>query len=184
MINRVQPDVVVIDPKSLRSEAISTAAVLAALPLTTGCLVFTENPSHETMVSAVARGRTAVLCKSATTAELTALVARLGSRCSLLDDQLSETVISEVRRYREVENVRLTERQRQLLTMIGAGLTNRQIADRLFLSEKTIRNAVSALLTRLELRNRTQAAVVAHAMGLGDEEPRTYPEVGMTRPSR
>ncbi|WP_218719544.1 DNA-binding response regulator [Nocardia sp. MH4] len=170
LINRVQPDVVVIDPQSLRGEVVSTAAALAALPPNIGCLIFTENPSHRTMVSAVSRGRTAVLCKSATMAELTALVERLGSPCALLDDRLSETVISEVRRHRDIETVRLTERQRQLLAMLGAGLTNRQIAARLFLSEKTIRNAVSGLLTRLDLRNRTQAAVVAHALGLGAED--------------
>ncbi|MFC4125627.1 response regulator transcription factor [Nocardia rhizosphaerae] len=171
LIDLAHPDVIVLDPTTLRGERIDTTAALEMLPPTTHCLIFTENPSHETMVSAVARGRTAVLCKSAPMAELTALIERLGSPCSLLDDQLSATVINEVRRHRAIENVRLTERQRQLLAMLGAGLTNRQIAARLFLSEKTIRNAVSGLLSRLDLHNRTQAAVVAHALGLEDFGP-------------
>lgn len=166
LIHRVQPDVVVIDPQSLQGGKVSTAAVLAVLPPTTSCLVFTDNPGHETMVSAVARGATAVLDKSASMAELAALVERLGSHRSLLDEQLSATVIREVRSHRATETASLTERQRQLLAMLGAGLTNRQIAARLFLSEKTIRNAVSGLLTRLALHNRTQAAIVAHELGL------------------
>ena len=63
----------------------------------------------------------------------------------------------------------LTEQERATLELIGQGLTNRQIAERMFVAEKTVKNYVSRLLAKLEMTTRTQAAVLAVRLGLVDE---------------
>jgi DNA-binding NarL/FixJ family response regulator len=82
---------------------------------------------------------------------------------SLLDPAATSAVLDRMRKEAEPEGplARLTEQERTVLQLIGEGLTNRQIGQRMFLAEKTVKNYVSQLLAKLGMERRTQAAVLA-----------------------
>src|SRR2546429_8267889 len=95
--------------------------------------------------------------------ELVSAVRTVGAGRSLLDNRAAAALMTRLR-----ANVAkpgplagLTEQERELLDLIGEGLTNRQIAERMFLAEKTVKNYVSRLLAKLGMQRRTQAAVLA-----------------------
>src|SRR5216117_1342066 len=90
-------------------------------------------------------------------------IRRVASGQSLLDPTVTEWVLERLRRGPEEDErlARLTEQERKILDLIAEGLTNRQIAERMFLAEKTVKNYVSHLLAKLGMERRTEAAVFA-----------------------
>ena len=89
---------------------------------------------------------------------------RVAAGQSLLDPAVTTRVLERLRHADEdepTELAQLTEREREILELIAEGLTNRQIGQRLYLAEKTVKNYVSSLLAKLGLERRTQAAVLA-----------------------
>ena len=103
--------------------------------------------------------------------DLVNAVRRVADGQSLLDPAVTARVLERLRTPPETDErlARLTEQERKILDLIAEGLTNRQIAERMFLAEKTVKNYVSNLLTKLGMERRTQAAV--YAAGLRDHHP-------------
>lgn len=99
--------------------------------------------------------------------ELTEAVHDVGAGKSLLDSRAAAALMAKLRSDASSERgtiARLTNQERTLLALLGEGLTNRQISERMFLAEKTVKNYVSRLLTKLGVERRTQAAVIATKM--------------------
>ena len=92
-----------------------------------------------------------------------AAVHRVAQGQSLIDPQLTQRVVDRIRERPEQDPAlaQLTDQERRILLLIAEGLTNRQIAERMFLAEKTVKNYVSSLLAKLGMERRTQAAVFA-----------------------
>ncbi len=125
------------------------------------CLMLTSFSDDEALFEAVVAGASGYLLKQVRGTDIVDAVRRVAAGQSLLDPTLVGRVMDRVRQPpKEDERLaRLTGQERKILALIAEGLTNRQIAERMFLAEKTVKNYVSNLLAKLGMERRTQAAV-------------------------
>ena len=158
----VRPDVAVVAGAQL------CAHLRAALP-GLRCLVLGQDGSPDEVQAAVRAGASGYLVKDVRGEQLGAAVHRVAAGQTLFDAAtiaLSRPFSNGHHQNRLM--LLLTERERQLLQLLGEGLSNREIAERLRLEVKTVKNYVSTLLAKLQLANRTQAAVLATRVRNGD----------------
>jgi two-component system response regulator DevR len=127
------------------------------------CLMLTSYTDEEAMLEAILAGAGGYVIKDIKGMELLSAVRTVGAGRSLLDNRAAAALMSRFRASVEKPGpvAGLTGQERTLLDLIGEGLTNRQIAERMFLAEKTVKNYVSRLLAKLGMQRRTQAAVLA-----------------------
>src|SRR5215207_1942429 len=146
-IPALRPDVAVLDARLPDGSGIDVCREIRSREPGTSALILTSYDDDEALFAAILAGA----------------VRRVASGQSLLDPAVTQQVLDRLRRGPEVDDALapLTEQERRLLELIGQGLTNRQIAEQMFLAEKTIKNYVSNLLAKLGLERRTQAAVFA-----------------------
>ena len=133
------------------------------------CLILTSYDDEDAIFAAVMAGASGYLLKQIRGNSLVDAIRQVAAGKSLLDPSVTERLLARLRdgQPRDERLASLTEREREILDLIAEGLTNRQIGERLFLAEKTVKNYVSALLAKLGLQRRTQAAVygVQHREG-------------------
>lgn len=131
------------------------------------CLMLTSFDDDEALFDAIMAGAAGYVLKQINGAGLVAAVHTVASGTSMLDPRTTARVMARLRGAEsppapEVSELdRLTPRERQILDLIGEGLTNREIAERLFLAEKTVKNRISAILAKLGVGRRIQAAMLA-----------------------
>ena len=128
------------------------------------CLMLTSYSDDEALFTAIMAGAAGYLLKQVQGGTLVEAVRRLAAGESLLDPATTAKVLKRLRQPTSQEDPRyatLTEQERRILAEIAEGKTNRQIAQSLFLAEKTVKNYVSSLLRKLNLERRTEAAVFA-----------------------
>jgi DNA-binding NarL/FixJ family response regulator len=131
------------------------------------CLMLTSFDDDEALFGAIMAGAAGYVLKRINGSELVNAVRTVATGASMLDPRMTARVMERLRGPRQPESPeesvldRLAPREREILDLIGEGLTNREIADRLSLAEKTIKNRVSSLLTKLGVGRRVQAAVIA-----------------------
>jgi two-component system response regulator DevR len=124
------------------------------------CLILTSYDDNDAVLAAIMAGASGYLLKEVRGAAIVQAVRDVAAGKSLLDPAVTERLFARLRRTpTDARYESLTEREREVLDLIAAGLTNREIAERLFLAEKTVKNYVSGLLAKLGMRSRTQAAV-------------------------
>ena len=170
---RLAPDVVVLDllmPGGSGVEAIRRinadqrdGAESAGGPKV---LVLTSFANDDQVLPAVRAGAAGYLLKDVAAAELEAAIRTLHAGGALLDPQVTAAVMSEVARGPEPGLVDLTAREREVLRLLASGLSNKELAARLFVSEKTVKSHVSSILAKLGLADRTQAALFALRHGV------------------
>jgi two-component system response regulator DevR len=156
------PDVVVLDVRLPDGNGVELCRELRSrLPELT-CLMLTSYTDEDAMLEAILAGAGGYVIKDIKGLALLSAVRTVGAGRSLLDNRAAAALMRRVRSNAEEEGplAELTDRERSLLELIGEGLTNRQIAERMFLSEKTVKNYVSRVLTKLGMQRRTQAAVL------------------------
>jgi two-component system, NarL family, response regulator DevR len=126
-------------------------------------LILTSYDDDEALFAAIMAGAAGYVLKEIRGSDLVDGVRRVAAGQSLIDPTLTAKVLERVRKGTSVapELAELTEQERKLLALIAEGLTNRQIGERMFLAEKTVKNYVSSILAKLGLERRTQAAVLA-----------------------
>ena len=124
------------------------------------CLMLTSYADDEAMVDALLAGAGGYVLKDIRGADLVGAVRRVAAGESLLDPKATERVLNRLRNGASGDDRLhgLTGQERRILDLIGEGLTNRQIGERLHLAEKTVKNYVSSLLAKLGMERRTQAA--------------------------
>ncbi|HEU5475491.1 MAG TPA: response regulator transcription factor [Actinophytocola sp.] len=127
------------------------------------CLMLTSYADDEALFDAIMAGASGFVLKQVLGTDLIKAVRTVGEGGSLLDPRTTAALLQRIRREREKGDplTALTEQERAVFDLIGEGLTNRQIGERLFLAEKTVKNYVSHLLAKLGMQRRTQAAVLA-----------------------
>ena len=127
------------------------------------CLMLTSFPREEAMMDAFMAGAAGFVIKDITGLDLIAAVRTVGSDRSLLDPRAAAVVMNRLRSARPAASplAGLTDHERTTLDLIGDGLSNRQIAGRMFVAEKTVKNYVSHVLAKLGMTSRTQVAVLA-----------------------
>jgi DNA-binding NarL/FixJ family response regulator len=152
------PDVALLDVRLPDGDGVQLCRDLQLRCPEVRCLMFTPFVDQDTTHAAFAAGASGVVPKHAQGAELTSAIRIIGAGGKLPQPPQGD----QPRDLDPLQN--LTRRERAVLSLIGEGLTNRQIAQRLALAEKTVKNYVSSVLGKLGLRRRTQAAVLAHEL--------------------
>ncbi|MEU3644868.1 response regulator transcription factor [Lentzea sp. NPDC034063] len=163
MVPATNPDVAVLDVRLPDGNGIELCRELMSRLPDLKCLMLTSFTDDEALFDAIMAGASGFVLKRILGTDLTTAVKTVAAGQSLLDARSTAALLNRIRREREQgDPVRaLTEQERTVFDYIGDGLTNRQIADKMFLAEKTVKNYVSHLLAKLGLERRTQAAVLA-----------------------
>jgi two-component system response regulator DevR len=176
-IRAVSPDVVLLDVRLPDGSGVDVCREVRSTLPETHCIMMTAFSDDEAILAAVVAGADGYVRKDlAGTALVDGVRAVAGGR-SLLDPGLVARVTRDLRvaRAGDPRLAMLSAREREVLTLIADGLTNREIAARLALAEKTVKNYVSSVLAKLGLHSRTQAAVLR-------AEPRPDPLTGASHP--
>jgi two-component system response regulator DevR len=156
-----RPDVAILDARLPDGSGIDVCRdIRSALP-GTYCLILTSYDDQDAVLSAVLAGASGYVLKEVRTSGLVDAIRQVALGRSLLDPSLIAQVMERVRSGSptDMRLAALTDREREVLDLIAEGMTNRQIGERLFLAEKTVKNYVSSLLGKLGMERRTQAAV-------------------------
>jgi two-component system, NarL family, response regulator DevR len=163
MVPATNPDVAVLDVRLPDGNGIELCRELRSRMPELNVLMLTSFTDDEALFDAIMAGASGFVLKRILGTDLTSAVKTVAAGQSLLDARSTAALLNRIRREREQgDPVRaLTEQERTVFDYIGEGLTNRQIAEKMFLAEKTVKNYVSHLLAKLGLERRTQAAVLA-----------------------
>lgn len=158
-----RPDVAVLDVRLPDGNGIELCRDLLSRMPDLRCLILTSYTSDEAMLDAILAGASGYVVKDIKGMELARAVKDVGAGRSLLDNRAAAALMAKLRGAAEKQDPPsgLTDQERTLLGLLSEGLTNKQIADRMFLAEKTVKNYVSRLLAKLGMERRTQAAVFA-----------------------
>ncbi len=159
----LDPDVAVLDVRLQDGNGIAACREIRSRHPRTACLILTSFTDDEALFEAIMAGAAGYVLKQIRTNDLIDAVRRVASGQNLLDPAVTERVLERLRRGPEEDEriARLSQQERQVLTLLAEGLTNRQIAERLYLAEKTIKNYVTSVLTKMGMARRTEAAVYA-----------------------
>ncbi|MGW4488989.1 response regulator transcription factor [Amycolatopsis sp. NPDC004368] len=162
-IPALRPDVAVLDVRMPDGNGIELARELRSKLPELKCLMLTSYTDEQAMLDAVMAGASGFVIKDIKGMDLVSAVREVGAGKSLLDAHAAAALMAKLRNSQAKKGplTDLSDQERKLLELIGEGLTNRQIAERMFLAEKTVKNYVSRLLTKLGMERRTQAAVLA-----------------------
>jgi len=169
----LRPDVAILDVRLPDGDGVSVCREICSTLPGTACLMLTASADEQALLGAIVAGASGYVSKQTAGDDLVAALRKVASGQSTLDPQASQQIMARLRdRMTAVDPMAmLSEQEKRVLDLIGEGLTNRQIAERMFLAEKTVKNYVSSLLSKLGLERRTQAATFAirHA---SEHEPR------------
>jgi two-component system, NarL family, response regulator DevR len=162
-IPALRPHVAVLDARLPDGSGIDVCRDIRSVDPTIRALILTSYDDDEALFAAILAGAAGYVLKQIGSNDLLDGVRRVASGQSLIDPALTARVLDRVRNGPEQheELAALTEQERKILALIAEGLTNRQIGERMFLAEKTVKNYVSSILAKLGLERRTQAAVLA-----------------------
>ena len=168
-IPKESPDVAVLDVRLPDGNGIELCREIRSLYPQVHVLMLTSFSDDEALLGAVLGGASGFVIKDIKNLDLLDAIRRVADGELLID---TSTTTKLRNRLREASNPAggiddLTDQERRVLEFIGEGLTNRQIANSMFLAEKTVKNYVSSLLSKLGLERRTQAAALAVRLGLG-----------------
>lgn len=163
-----RPDVVLLDLVMPGGGGVAAIPQLLALTPAPKVIVLTSFGADDQALAAVRAGAAAWLGKDVPPAELEAAIRTVHRGGSVLDPAVATRVLSEVAHPGGMDTGldQLTAREREVLALLGEGLTNKELAARLFVAEKTVKTHVSAVLSKLHLADRTQAALFAVRHGL------------------
>ncbi len=160
-IAAVRPDVAILDGRLPDGSGIDLCRDVRSRDPGVACLILTAYDDDQALFGAIMAGAAGYVLKTIAGADLVDAVRRVSAGQCLLNVELTTRVLARLREGagEDPRLGRLSPQERKILVLIGDGLTNRQIGARLFLAEKTVKNYVSALLAKLGMERRTQAAV-------------------------
>lgn len=155
----VEPDVAVVDVRLGDGDGVTLCRDLRSLPSPPHCLMLTAFDDEEAMVGAIMAGAAGYLLKQVRGQDVVHAVREVAAGRSLLDPVTTARVLDRMRHPGEHDELAaFTERELSVLDLIGQGMSNREIAGRLFLAEKTVKNYVTSVLGKLGMQRRSQAA--------------------------
>ena len=163
-IPALRPDVAVLDGRLPDGSGVEVCRSVRSVDPTIQALILTSYDDDEALFAAIMAGAAGYVLKQIGSTDLVDAVRRVAAGQSLLDPAVTHRVLERLRSGPDNEPDELSEltaQERKILELIAEGLTNRQIAERIYLAEKTVKNYVSSILMKLGLERRTQAAVLA-----------------------
>jgi DNA-binding NarL/FixJ family response regulator len=157
----VRPQVAVLDVRLPDGDGVEVCRELRSQFPDLACLMLTSFSDDEALLGAVMAGAAGYVLKDIRGGDLIGAVRTVAAGGSLLDARSTAHVLAKLRDRQAADPLDvLTDQERRILELIGEGLTNRQIGERIHLAEKTVKNHVSSVLAKLGLQRRTQAAVL------------------------
>ena len=163
-IPALRPDVALLDARLPEGNGIEVCRQIRSAEPSVQAIILTSYDDDEALFAAIMAGAAGYILKQVTSQDLLSAVRHVAAGGSLLDPSVTARVMERLREgtSNEPEELkRLTAQERRILELVAEGLTNRQIGERLFLAEKTVKNYMSNVLAKLGLVSRTQAAVFA-----------------------
>jgi DNA-binding NarL/FixJ family response regulator len=162
-VGSARPDVAVVDLRLPDMDGIEVCRELRSRHPELHCLILTSFADDEALIDAVMAGAAGYVLKQIKGNEIVESVRRVAAGQSLLDPQTTQRVLERLRNGTEEEQQlnQLTPQERRIFDLIGEGCSNRQIAEEMFLAEKTVKNYVSNLLMKMGMSRRTEVAAYA-----------------------
>lgn len=162
----LRPDVAVLDVRLPDGDGITVCRELRSRMPGLACLMLTSFDDDDALLDAIMAGAAGYVLKQIKGSDLVAAIRTVASGQSMLDPATTARLMSSLRGDEDEQPADdrlagLSPRERDILALIGEGMTNRQIGHRLYLSEKTVKNHISRLLAKLGVERRIQAAVIA-----------------------
>lgn len=162
----LRPQVAVLDVRLPDGDGVTVCRELRSRMPELACLMLTSFDDEEALLDSIMAGASGYVLKQIQGSDLVSAVRTVAVGQSLLDPSATARLMARLRQGQEPEPEPdalpgLTEREREILALIGEGLTNRQIGQRIYLAEKTVKNHISRLLAKLGVERRIQAAVIA-----------------------
>jgi DNA-binding NarL/FixJ family response regulator len=175
-IPALRPDVAVLDVRLPDGDGVSVCREIRSRMPEVACLMLTSFGDDEALFDAIMAGAAGYVLKQIRGTDLVGAVRTVASGQSLLDPQAASKVMRRMRDQAAQADPLggLTGQERRILELIGEGLTNRQIGERMYLAEKTVKNYVSALFAKLGMERRTQAAAYAARVFEDQDESKRY----------
>jgi two-component system response regulator DevR len=169
---RYEPDIVVMDVRLPDGSGVEACREIRAERAATRVVMLTSYPDEEAVLSAIVAGASGYLLKQVRARDLVSALEAVGRGESLLDPAVTEKVLERVRRIATGaaadDLAALTTQEQKILLLVAEGKTNKEIASEVFLSDKTVKNYVSSILSKLNLERRAQAAAyMARLRGTG-----------------
>ena len=160
--DRSRPDVVVMDVRLADGSGIEATREILANHADTRVLMLTSFADDEALFASIMAGASGYVLKQVNNNELLRAIRAVGRGESLLAPAVTESVLQRLRKgkhlLRDEKLARLSPQEERILTLVAEGRTNRQIGDELSLAEKTVKNYVSSILSKLEVARRAEAA--------------------------
>jgi len=162
-IPATRPDVAILDVRLPDGSGVEVCREVRSHNPEIACVMLTSYADDEALIASIMAGAAGYVLKQVGSLDLLDTIRRAGAGQSLLDPVLTERVLARLREGPQVDPrlASLTPQERRILDLIAEGYTNRQIAETMFLAEKTVKNYVSNLLAKLGMERRTQAATFA-----------------------
>lgn len=159
-IPELKPDVAVLDARLPDGSGIEVCRAVRSIDPSIAVIILTSYDDDDALFAAIMAGAAGYVLKQVRGTDLVDTVRRVAAGQSLLDPAVTQRVLTRIREGESTDPLAaLSAQERRILTLIGEGLTNRQIAAEVSLAEKTVKNYVTQLLAKLGLERRTQAAV-------------------------
>lgn len=162
-IPALRPDVAILDVRLPDGDGVSVCREIRSRLPEVACLMLTSFADDDALFDAVMAGAAGYVLKQIHGTDLVGAVRTVASGQSLLDPRSTARMLERLREQASKKDplAALSDQERRILELIGEGLTNRQIGERMYLAEKTVKNYVSNLLAKLDMQRRTQAAALA-----------------------
>ena len=164
IIPALRPDVAVLDGRLPDGSGVDVCRSIRSVDPSIPAIILTSYDDDEALFAAIMAGAAGYVLKQIMGNDLLDVVRKVADGQSLLDPAVTQRVLDRLRdggASEPAELRALTPQERRILELVAEGLTNRQIGEQLFLAEKTVKNYVTSILTKLGLERRTQAAVLA-----------------------
>src|SRR3954447_8393916 len=158
---RVQPDVIVMDVRLPDGSGVEACREIRAAQPKTRTIMLTSYADDEAVIASILAGASAYLLKQTRGNQLAEAIGAVAGGASLLDPQVARRVLKQMRNMATAapdKTAQLTENEMKILHLIAEGKTNREIAGEVYLSDKTVKNYVSSILSKLNLKRRSEAA--------------------------
>jgi DNA-binding NarL/FixJ family response regulator len=162
-IAALRPDVAILDVRLPDGSGIEVCREIRSLYPSIACLMLTSYADDEALFAAIMAGAAGYVLKEIGGSDLIGDIRRVSQGASLIDANLSKDIFDRLRKSQKTEArlSSLSPQERKVLDLIAQGRSNRQIAEEIFLAEKTVKNYVSSLLSKLGMQRRTEAGVYA-----------------------
>lgn len=186
LIATLRPDVLILDAHLPDASGVALCREALAMKSDIRCMILATDADDEVMSQAIMAGAAGYVLKQIEATSLVSGVRLVASGHTLFDPEAAAKVVHNVEERRRMHEVvaDLTPQQRRILVLLAEGISNRQIADRLVLAEKTVKNHITGLLAKLGVSHRTQAALMASQLLEDGVVPRPAPPADDVRQAK